>query len=176
MSIYKKICSETGRVYFGSTKNNIKVRENKGHYNCTCKDFINPIIVVIEDASNLTKKERLKRERYYIENFSCVNRNIPTRTPKETRQATYLKNKEKRIEDTKRFYKKVINEKRFYCGLCDLSFSAPGKLKRHIDGYRHQLKTECFNKFGDSWKDNYKKFKRLKQEETRKKKNSPQIG
>ena len=70
MSVYKKTC-ETGKVYFGSTGNDIQIREKKGHYNCSCKDFINPVMEVLEYIDD--PKLRYERELYYINTFDCVN-------------------------------------------------------------------------------------------------------
>ncbi len=38
---------------------------------------------VVEEVEYENKWELHNRERYYIENFECVNKNIPTRTRKE---------------------------------------------------------------------------------------------
>ena len=40
-------------------------------------------IVLVENYPCNSKEELLKRERYFIENNECVNRNVPTRTNKE---------------------------------------------------------------------------------------------
>lgn len=176
MSIYKKTCSETGKVYFGSTSNELSVRKNKGHYHCACKDFINPTMEIVEDASNMTKDERLLRENYYILNFECVNKNMAKQTEELKKKKQYKwreENKEKLKNNMIKYRQKIIELGKYHCSLCDFSYQSQKKLERHIEGYRHQLKLECYNKFGESWKDNYYRFKQLKHEETRKLKNSP---
>ena len=57
MSVYKKTC-ETGKVYYGSTGNDISVRENKGHYHCSCRDFINPKMEVLEYIKRIRKYKK----------------------------------------------------------------------------------------------------------------------
>jgi len=51
--------------------------------------------------------------------------------------------------------KKIVEEKRFYCNICNFAARSKGKLKRHQDGYRHQLKYQSFLKYGDDWKKYY---------------------
>jgi len=58
-------------------------------------------IVLLEDYPCETKDQLLARERYYIENNICVNKIIPTRTPKEYRE----KNKDKIQDYIKKYYK-----------------------------------------------------------------------
>ena len=70
MSVYKITC-ETGKVYYGSTNNDIDVRKNKGWYHCACRDFINPKVEVIEQVEDPTKL--YERELHYIRNYECVN-------------------------------------------------------------------------------------------------------
>ena len=129
MSVYKKTC-ETGLIYYGSTKHDIKVRKSKGHYNCACKDFINPKMEVIEYIED--DKLRYERELYYIRNFPCVNiigkgfdRNEWYKTNKDKLKANRLRSEEK----CKVWVK-------FPCEIC-------GKLtnKKHIK--RHQQSKKC---------------------------------
>ena len=70
MSVYKITC-ETGKVYYGSTNNDIDTRTNKGWYHCACKDFINPKVEVIEKVEDTT--QLYERELHYIRNYECVN-------------------------------------------------------------------------------------------------------
>ncbi len=170
MSVYKLTCAETGKIYYGSTGNDIKKRENKGWYKCSCKDFINPKLEVLEHVEDET--ERLIRENYYIENFDCVNVNRSVGlTQKEYAKLAYIKNGEKQKEPNKLYRKKVIEEKRNYCSLCDIAFYTPKKLKLHTEGYRHQLKQQSFNKYGDSWKEHYLNDNKKKYNEKRRVKN-----
>lgn len=167
MSIYKLTCAETGKIYYGSTGNDIKKRENKGWYKCSCKDFINPKLEVLEHVEDET--ERLIRENYYIENFDCVNHNRSVGlTQKEYQKEYRIKNKEKRKEDNRLHRQKVIDEKRYYCSLCNVACITSKALTKHSEGYRHQLKQQSFNKYGDSWKEHYIIDNKKKYQATRK--------
>ena len=141
MSVYKKVCSETGRVYYGSTKNDLSIRLNKGHKNCTCQDFVNPETTIIESISD--DKLRYERELYYIRNFECVNKSGKgiTFTPKEY----YQQNKERIKEQQKKSQEKCKVWEKFPCPLC-------GKLtnKKHIK--RHQRSNYCKNNRDDKEK------------------------
>ena len=69
--VYKKICSETGQVYYGKFEGTWKQRYQRGWETCSCKNFVNPTHEFIEiDIPNDKLKER---EDYYIQNFECVN-------------------------------------------------------------------------------------------------------
>lgn len=72
MFVYKLTCSETNKVYYGATKNTPEQRKSKGHNKCTCKDFVNPTIEIVEKCNSI--EEMYEREKYFIQNFDCVNR------------------------------------------------------------------------------------------------------
>ncbi len=146
MFVYKLVCSETNKVYYGATSNTIQHRKEKGHHRCSCKDFINPTISIVEKCNSI--EEMYERELYYIKNFECVNRN-----GKGMCEQTKINMKKSRADFTKR----VRDEKRHYCKLCDIAFVSQKKLQRHIDGFRHQLKQKSFDKYGESWKEHYLK-------------------
>jgi len=100
--IYKVICSETGRVYVGSTTVTLSRRMTNHRAlsnTAMTKDFIDGKIFLIEDYPCGRKEELLSRERFYIETMDCVNKIIPTRTKKEYRQEKHeqivTQNKEK---------------------------------------------------------------------------------
>ena len=139
MSVYKLTCAETGKIYYGSTGNNMKRRKGSGWTSCECKNFINPILEVLDNIEN--KEERLLKENDYIINNECVNKK------RAGKQDKVKQNKEIRI--------RIIEEKRFYCSLCNIAFQAPKKLVRHQEGFRHKLKQESYDKYGDDWKLNY---------------------
>jgi len=93
MFIYKLICSETNKVYFGATKNTPEYRKTKGHYNCTCKDFIKPTIEIVEKCNDI--EHMYQREKYYIQHFDCVNTNGKyDATSKEYKQKANIKSLE----------------------------------------------------------------------------------
>jgi hypothetical protein len=126
--IYRIVCNKTGLQYVGSTtqplckrlsyhKKDYKKWLNKQKAFVTSYKIIENSdydIVLIENYKCDTKEELHKRERYYIETLECVNKNIPTRTKKEYREA----NKEQITEKYKIFYEenkeKICNQKLKY--------------------------------------------------------------
>ena len=70
MSVYKITC-DTGKIYYGSTKSSLERRKGRGYITCSCKDFINPKIELVEKVDNLDNL--YERELYYIRNYECVN-------------------------------------------------------------------------------------------------------
>ncbi len=132
MAVYKKTC-ETGRVYYGSTKNDIDVRLNKGHYKTTCEDFINPkteILEYIEDDI-----ERYERELYYITNYECVNIKGKGRT--HTNKEYYELNKERINESRLKSEEKNKVWIKFNCDICGRETNKK-HYKRHCKSVYHQ--------------------------------------
>lgn len=95
--IYKITCDENNLVYYGSTTRKLKQRlqnhklnykfflKGKRH-NVTSFDIVKYDSCKIELVENYecnNKKELAKRERYYIENNECCNKQIPGRTRNE---------------------------------------------------------------------------------------------
>jgi hypothetical protein len=123
--IYKIICNITKEQYYGSTKKKYLSMRLAGHRR-DATDFDKGIgaktssydiikrgdyyIDLVELFPCNSRNELETRERYYIENNTCVNKKIPTRTRKER------KKKEKII-----------------CEKCDKEFYK-GHLKRHQTG------------------------------------------
>ena len=99
--IYKITDNSNGNAYIGSTCRSLKERlsEHKGH----CKRYLKGLynntrsfviiknddykLELIETCNIKTKQELLQRERYFIENNECINKNIPGRTDKEYNEA-----------------------------------------------------------------------------------------
>ena len=130
--IYRLINNQ-GHVYYGSTCTTLKIRLDRHrkayhywfHHNYQfCYSFTvmhsNRFkIQLVERCYNVENKQELKqRERYYIENYPCVNHNIPARSVKESYTAYnqkqdrkehlksyYQQNKEKIKEYSKNYYK-----------------------------------------------------------------------
>lgn len=128
--IYKVVCSETNRIYIGSTKHTLKqrlARHKSSSNSCRTKDFINPTIHLLEDYSCNNRNELSIRERYYVENNDCVNLAIPSRTKKEYNKEYgkqwYIDNAEK------------LNE-RFNCD-CGGSYSRKHKTD-HLKTNKHK--------------------------------------
>ena len=91
--IYKIFDNTNGNVYYGSTYNLLRVRM-QGHKddakidtkNGASKQIIlngNYSYSMVEPYPCNSKQELHTRERYWIENFDCVNKKVPTRTKKE---------------------------------------------------------------------------------------------
>ena len=99
--IYKLVCNETGLVYYGSTCEErlcTRLAHHKGDYKYHEKnpngrkhyvssfDIIknnNYEIILVENVLCNNKDELFQRERFYIENNDCVNKNTPGRTKEE---------------------------------------------------------------------------------------------
>ena len=85
--IYKIVCNQTGEVYYGKTirKLNQRLTVHKAKTNrCLSKRIIERNNYYIEQiTSTLNKEESVKLERFYIENFDCINKVISGRTQKE---------------------------------------------------------------------------------------------
>jgi len=114
--IYKLYSKQQNITYYGSTamyylsqrlaihRNNYKMYlNNKGNYVYSfkileCEDYK---IELLEDYPCANKQQLETRERYYIENNECVNKNIPTRTISEW----YEDNKDKLLLQNKEWYK-----------------------------------------------------------------------
>ena len=97
--IYKIVCNTTGLVYYGSTCEPTLARRLAGHVSkCKCWNenqkghFVSSfevlkndtyIIVLVELAPSNDKMGLLQRERFFIENNECVNKQTPAMTKKE---------------------------------------------------------------------------------------------
>ena len=133
MFVYKLTC-ETGKVYYGATKNTVEYRKSKGHHHCTCKDFINPKIEIVEKVDNI--ENLFIREKWYIQNNDCVNSN-----GKIVDKNEYYKNYQKKWRAENPEKNKAKNAKSLIaikCNLCDALTS-----KKHIK--RHQKSNKCIN-------------------------------
>lgn len=114
--------------YFGSTFQNLNQRFNShvhnaiyGKVNNVSRVFQDGEVEVIKLAEIETEdKNTLKMiERYYIENFECVNKNIPLRSTKEADKAR--RKSQHRID-----YLKKYNSRQIKCQYCtkDLIYSS----------------------------------------------------
>ena len=111
--IYRILDNTNGNVYYGSTTQEINkrlihhktnyIRYLDGKYGYTTSFGIiknnDYNFELVEEKYLETKRDLHERERYYIENFDCVNKNVPCRTNKEWRND----NKEK-VKDYKTDY------------------------------------------------------------------------
>ena len=150
--IYKIVDNTNDNIYIGSTCQSLKTRliEHKCHYKTFLKGLCNNTrsfdiiknndyeIKLLEACEVKTKLELKARERYFIKNNECVNKQIPTRTKKEW----YIDNKEKVKEQTKAYRdanKDKINFKaneKFDCE-CGGCYQYKNKCQ-HIKTAKHQ--------------------------------------
>jgi len=133
--IYKLYCLTSGLAYYGSTINPVEIRLIGHKYNpTTSSDLIiknnNYKIEVLEEFDFNNKTELLNREKFYILNNDCVNKNIPLRTKqewyldnnykdklrndynetrKEKKKEYYIANKAKRLNYQREYLKKKQN-------------------------------------------------------------------
>ena len=119
--IYKIIDNTNQNVYIGSTCKTLKERLSKhksnyksflkgGYRNITSFKIIKNNdykIELFENCDIKTKQELLTRERYYIENNECLNKNIPGRTHKQYRIDN--KDKKQRYRDDNKDKQNVYN-------------------------------------------------------------------
>ncbi len=97
--IYKIVSNSTDKVYYGGTAQILSKRfsNHKSGYKKWIKDNTSPYtssyeiikhedarIILVEKYSCNDKDEIRARERYYIENNSCVNKTVPIRFSHET--------------------------------------------------------------------------------------------
>jgi hypothetical protein len=98
--IYKIVDNTNDNVYIGSTCCSLKTRLTK--HKCAYKRFLKGLygntksfnilknnnykIELLENCNIKTKDELLERERFYIENDNCLNKNIPGRYDKGCQQ------------------------------------------------------------------------------------------
>lgn len=151
--IYKLVCEESGKVYYGSTIQTLPQRlaQHKNHKNCMSKTMTNPKIYLVENYPCESKWELEERERYYIKNNECINITIPHRTNKEYREdnkehnaiikkeyyQNVTKNNPKQMEDRKK-NKKAYREKK-YMYKCECGSVILRETKeRHFRTKKHQ--------------------------------------
>ena len=111
--VYKLTCN--GLVYYGSTCQPLakrytehKAKAGKYAHNSSRYSSIvlfqqeghTPTIELVEQVQCSKHSDLLARERYYIENYPCVNKRIPLRTIGEW----YLANRDKRLQQMKQNY------------------------------------------------------------------------
>jgi len=113
--IYRLYNERLNLTYYGSTilpigKRFSNHKSEVKHGKCSSKRLFeegDEVMCEVVEYVDCTDKETLhKRERYYIENFDCVNTEIPCRTKAEY----YQDNKEKRNEKN-RIYRQDNKEK-----------------------------------------------------------------
>lgn len=149
--IYKIVCNITGEQYIGSTTQALCVRKGSHKADSTKviqKCAVSTIIlrgdydiVLIENYLCNNKEELHKRERYHIENTECINKRIPTRTPKER----YIDTREQVISESKKYYADHKEQKKEY----DIKYRLENedRIKLRADAYKERSKMLSANKW-----------------------------
>ena len=149
--IYKITDNINNNIYIGSTCQSLKTRlsEHKSKYKRFLKGLYQNVksfdiiknndykIELLEDCDIKTKQELLARERLYIVNNECLNKNIPGSYDKgyQQYQKEYkAKNKEK-LKDYREANKDKLNEK-IECECCGKYTYANKSI--HIKTSKHQ--------------------------------------
>ena len=164
--IYRIVCNTTGLTYYGSTceknlssrlshhKSVYKQYLNQNHHFITSFEIIknnNYVIVLVENYPCNSKDELHSRERFYIENNECINKNIPTRTINEWIE----ENKDRVTEQKKKYYnanKQTFLEKRAQYYQSN---------KEHIIEHNKQYRKEHKDDLAEKKKRYYKKNKEV---------------
>ncbi len=147
--IYKITCNSTNEVYFGSTiqkylcsriighKTKYKAWKEGKHHFLTSFQIIdrgNYSYSLIETVECENRRQLEQRERIYIENNECINKNVPTRTKKEWSEL----NKDNLKDYRKMYYesnREKINER-----VKQYSEVNKDKIKEYQKNYHKQMK------------------------------------
>lgn len=98
-------------VYYGSTIDDLRKRKNHHKNTNFCNSRIlfekydDIRIELVEEYPCNSKAELLKKEGEYIKNNKCLNRNIPTRTPKE-----WYNDNKNYVKEYKKNYQQINKE------------------------------------------------------------------
>lgn len=104
-------------TYYGSTTQPLYKRfhqHKRNNNNSKSKQIIETneaLIVLVELFPCKSKEELFSRERWFIENNECINKNIPLQTKKEYFKKFYNNNKEEELLRVKK-YNETHKEKR----------------------------------------------------------------
>lgn len=146
--IYKIVNDELNLTYFGSTTADLKKRLSNHKKDSKIKNITSkilfttetqPKIFLVEEVKCDNRAQLEKRERYYIENFECVNKVLPSQTRNEV-EKRYRKNNlelcRKRCREHHQKNKEKLREK-FNCE-CGGKYTYEHK-SEHFKTKRHQL-------------------------------------
>jgi len=115
--IYKIVNDELNLTYYGSTTQQLSKRKAK--HKCKSNDSNSKILFTTETKPEIflvelfpcnTKEELLQRERFYIENNECINKNKPILTDEEKKEYVREMNNYHNLKD-KDLKKKLRKEK-----------------------------------------------------------------
>ena len=102
--IYRIVNDINGMCYYGSTTQTLSMRMSKHRWslkNLTRKTYLkfgeitDCKIFLVENYPCENKEQLLKRERFFVENNSCVNKQMPGRSIPESKAFYRLNNKDK---------------------------------------------------------------------------------
>jgi len=159
--IYKLICSETQKIYIGSTCSTLSKRlyGHKAKLNrAVSRNFVNPKIYLIEDYPCERKEQLLMRERFFIESLDCINKKLPIVENRKESDLKYIKNNKERIKEAQQKY--LNNNKEFMEQIKKKSYEK-NKDKYHL---KKNIKNvcECGGKFTNANKSQHLKSKKHK--------------
>lgn len=154
--IYKLYSNKSNICYIGSTTQSLNKRLKQhiinykyfkeGNHNYTSSYNIIETndyeIVVLEHFPCNTRQELEQRERFFIENLKCVNKNIPTRNKTEYRNDNIVKIRQ---HDRNRWIdrKFAVNVKRKKIVVCECGCKIQYRsLHRHKKSNRHKMKLQ----------------------------------
>ena len=176
--IYKIVCNNTGLTYYGSTcekrlsRRLVKHRSNYSDYlkdpkNNFCTSFKvlegdNYNIVLVENYPCESNELLKRRERFYIENNECVNRNIPTRTYKE-----YFQDNKERLAVLKKEYRQRNKDilKLKYKNYCKINkIKIKKRREKYLIDYNQKNKERISEKCKKYREDNYSKIQDTQKE------------
>ncbi len=147
-----------GMTYYGSTTQALSKRmycHKTNSNNCISKIIMETgeaVIVLVELFPCKSKEELFSRERWFIENNDCVNKNIPMRTDKEIkeRKIKYKINNADKINEHNKQYR-IDNKdkiKQYYIENID-------KLKEKMKEYSKQYRVDNADKIKERAKQYY---------------------
>ncbi len=118
--IYKIVDNTNNNIYIGSTCCKYLSERLRGHkgcythylkgklnYNNAVNDILknnNYYIDLLETYPCNNKDELIKRERYYIEKYNCVNKRIPGRKHTQESKKLYYQNNKEIIKEKRKLY------------------------------------------------------------------------
>lgn len=152
--VYKLTVDGSDVVYFGSTTRTL-VERLSNHLDCTSRllfELGEKVDIILLEVCPIDKM--IERERFYIENFSCVNTTVPGRTQKEyyeqkrggilaQKKHYHAEHRDKNLQRMKAYREKnkeQLNTNRktvIECGDCGSRFMQSNK-SNHLKSKRHQ--------------------------------------
>jgi hypothetical protein len=118
--IYKIHCNKTGEDYYGSSSYSSRVSSHKcctdkqlSKRQCTSRQIIarnDWEFIIIEEVEYEDKTELKIRERYYFDNFKCINKVTPYATPEEIKQRKSERGKSEKGMAEKKAYREANRE------------------------------------------------------------------